>query len=314
MKQVKLLYPFKNSSYQTFMQDMADSLIDAGMKYVEPMAISWNIRHIAAKTKICCNIKRFSKNKAFIVLAGGYPDASAFPLSYVNEIIPVLWDTWPKYWDDIVSSFKRNNIRIAFFTQKQVAEYVMRILPNIICYHIPEGIASYKYNKKAPDLINREIDLLELGRVFSKFHNSLKLDQFKHLFQNSTELLFPTFDDLTAALRNSKLTVCFPRSMIHPTQAGSVETLTQRYWECMLSKTLIVGHAPQELVELIGYNPTIEIDLNKDVNQQIISLIRNINMFQSLVDKNYYTAINIADWKYRIPFIIEKLKQNGYKI
>ena len=45
-----------------------------------------------------------------------------------------------------------------------------------------------------------------------------------------------------------------------PELAGDIETLTQRYWECMLSRIVMLGHAPQELIDLIGYNPVIEID------------------------------------------------------
>lgn len=311
MKQVKLLYPFKNSSYQTFLQDMADSMIEAGVKYIKPKDIPWSIRHFVAKMRICRNFKCLTRKTSVIVLAGGYPDSFAFPFCYTNEIIPILWDTWPKYWNLIVSSFKRNNIKLAFFTQKQVAEYVNSQLPEVQCYHLPEGIASKKYIKESADLINRKIDLLELGRVFAEFHNSLELTGYNHLYQKGNDLLFPTFDELIDALRDSKLTVCFPRNMTHPFQAGFVETLTQRYWECMLTKTLIVGHAPQELIDLIGYNPVVEIDLSKDVNKQIITLLNRIETYQSLVDKNFDVALQRSDWKFRAPFVIERIKEHG---
>ena len=53
--------------------------------------------------------------------------------------------------------------------------------------------------------------------------------------------------------------------------AGDIETLTQRYWENMLSRIIMVGHAPKELVDLIGYNPIIEIDKEND-KEQIIDI------------------------------------------
>ena len=37
-------------------------------------------------------------------------------------------------------------------------------------------------------------------------------------------------------------------------------TLTQRYWECMFSRMVMVGHAPQEFIDFIGYNPVIELN------------------------------------------------------
>ena len=114
-KKVKLLYPFTNSTYQSFLQDMADSLVDYGIEKIEPLPIKWNVRHIAAKLHICRNFPIISKKNALIVLGGGYIDASSFPFCFNHEIIPVLWDTWPRYWDDIVKSFKRHNVRLAFF-------------------------------------------------------------------------------------------------------------------------------------------------------------------------------------------------------
>ena len=47
--------------------------------------------------------------------------------------------------------------------------------------------------------------------------------------------------------------------MTQPEVAGDIETLTQRYWECMFSRMVMVGHAPQELIDFIGYNPVIEL-------------------------------------------------------
>ena len=54
-----------------------------------------------------------------------------------------------------------------------------------------------------------------------------------------------------------KIVVSFPQNITNPKKAGDIETLTQRYWESMLSRNIIVGQAPEELIELIGYNPVI---------------------------------------------------------
>ena len=48
----KLLYPFKNSSYQTFLQDMADSLVMAGYKKIYGYNIPWKIRLLIAKLNL----------------------------------------------------------------------------------------------------------------------------------------------------------------------------------------------------------------------------------------------------------------------
>jgi arginyl-tRNA synthetase len=94
--------------------------------------------------------------------------------------------------------------------------------------------------------------------------------------------------------------------------AGNVETLTQRYWECMLTKTIILGHAPQELIEFAGYNPVIEIEWN-DVGQQIDQILLNIESYQELVDKNFEFARKFASWDIRATKMIELLVSDGYK-
>ena len=58
-----------------------------------------------------------------------------------------------------------------------------------------------------------------------------------------------------------------------PDIAQGVETLTQRYWETMLSRTVIVGHAPKELIDICGYNPVLELP---DDKEQINTFILNI--------------------------------------
>ena len=170
-KKVKLLYPFTNSTYQSFLQDMADSLVDYGIEKIEPLPIKWNVRHIAAKLHICRNFPIISKKNALIVLGGGYIDASSFPFCFNHEIIPVLWDTWPRYWDEIVKSFKRHNVRLAFFTQKQTADFVKSKLPTVECVHLPEGIKAKKYIRPVKQLKDRPVDVLEMGRIYQSFHS-----------------------------------------------------------------------------------------------------------------------------------------------
>ena len=59
--------------------------------------------------------------------------------------------------------------------------------------------------------------------------------------------------------------------------AGKIETLTQRYWECMLSRCLIVGRAPFELINLIGYNPVIEVEWGNE-SEQLLRILNNIEI------------------------------------
>ena len=107
---------------------------------------------------------------------------------------------------------------------------------------------------------------------------------------------------------DAKVTITLPRSYTQPEIAGDIETLTQRYWECMLSRIVMVGHAPQELVDLIGYNPVIELEKDR-LNEQIQDILANINSYQKLVDKNREVALKMGDWKNRINDVMNFLHE-----
>ena len=124
-------------------------------------------------------------------------------------------------------------------------------------------------------------------------------------------LAFPTADDLLKNLPNIKIIVSFPQVDTHPEKAGSLDTLTQRYWEAMLSRCLIVGRAPGELIELIGYDPVINVDW-KNPEKQMEIILSNITDYQELVDRNYAVALQKAPWSSRIVDLVEILNGEGY--
>lgn len=57
----------------------------------------------------------------------------------------------------------------------------------------------------------------------------------------------------------------------------------------------MVGHAPQELIDFIGYNPVIELTDTISPEEQIADVIEHIEDYQSLVDKNRETAEKLGD-------------------
>lgn len=114
-------------------------------------------------------------------------------------------------------------------------------------------------------------------------------------------------NDFRKLLCEAKICICFPKSMTHPEIAEGVETLTQRYWECMLSRNIILGHAPKELIDIVGYNPVIEYDYTKDSAMQVQNILNNIDAYQYLVDKNRESALKYGDWKERISIIYNKI-------
>jgi hypothetical protein len=66
----------------------------------------------------------------------------------------------------------------------------------------------------------------------------------------------------------------------------------------MVSKCLIVGHAPSELTHLFGYNPVIEIDW-EDPASQLQDLLRNMSDHGELIERNYDTIIAEHTWAHR---------------
>ena len=66
----------------------------------------------------------------------------------------------------------------------------------------------------------------------------------------------------------------------------------------MLSRIVMQGHAPQELINLVGYNPVIELDYEHP-NEQIVDVVAHIEDYQGLVDKNRMVALESGGWTSR---------------
>ena len=106
------------------------------------------------------------------------------------------------------------------------------------------------------------------------------------------------------------MTIALSRSMTQPEMGGDIETLTQRYWECMFSRMVMVGHAPQELVDFIGYNPIIALRDDISAEALIRDVLEHVEDYQALVDKNRETTKRIGSWDMRMKWLMEELKEN----
>ncbi len=235
----------------------------------------------------------------------------AFPDYARYEIIPMIWDCWPMYFEKACQWFIKHNVRSAIFTSSQTADRMKERFPEMNILAITEGIDTSKY-KEGKNLNERSIDLLEFGRRNKKVFDVNLPKNYTHLYSKNGEHLFKTEQDLVNGLADSKITVCYPRCDTQPQKAGDIETLTQRYWEAMLSRIVIVGRAPKELIDLIGYNPVIEIG-KENQKERIIDIINHINNYQSLVDRNKDTAKKMGSWDIRVRQIMDWLRSSGYK-
>lgn len=242
-----------------------------------------------------------------------------------HEIIPFFWDCWPMYFDLTEKWLKKHKVRTAIFTSRQEMEEMKMRLPEINYLWCPEAINVEEYNE-GKSLNERSIDLLEFGRSNEKIlgPNPLAEEGEKERVHVTTKVgnkFLYTEDQLHGLMEDAKVTICLPRSMTQPEIAGNIETLTQRYWEAMLSRMVIVGHCPMELEENCGYNPVVEASLQPSpegkgaaVQEQILDILNNIEDYQELVDRNRQTALEKGDWKVRMKMVREWLQNLGYDV
>lgn len=235
-----------------------------------------------------------------------------FPDYARYEIIPFIWDCWPRYFEKTCKWFKRHEVRTAIFTSSQTAERMRERFPEMNTLWCPEGIDTSLYSE-GKELKNREIDILEFGRSNRKVFKAEMPSSIKHVCTMQDGKYIFTNEELRQSMGDAKVTITLPRSITQPDVAGDIETLTQRYWECMLTRMVMVGHAPKELVDFIGYNPVIEID-TENPNGQINDILQHLADYRDLTNKNREVALQKGDWTARMQGVMDFLKGNGYRI
>ena len=236
-----------------------------------------------------------------------------FPDYAFYEIIPFFWDVWPANFENAVSWLKKYKVKTAIFTSSQVAERMQGRFPDMDVLFLPEGIDTTVY-LQGKELKERTINLLEFGRNKEGYFKSPFPDNFNYLHRkNDHSLVFHTFQELIYGLADSQVTVAFPKCDTDPNEAGDIETLTQRYWESMLSRCVIIGRAPKELIKLLGYNPVLELE-NGHETEQVLDIVAHIEDYQELVDKNCETALRLGDWTLRMKKLMEWLRGVGYEV
>lgn len=235
-----------------------------------------------------------------------------FPDTAFYEIIPMVWDCWPCYFEKVCAWIKKYRVKTAIFTSLQTAERMRKCFPEMNIMFCPEGIDTSIYTE-GKLLKDRSIDLLEFGRSNDKVLKASFPDSVNHVCTKVNGKFVFSNEQLYSAMGEAKVTIALPRNMTQPEIAGDIETLTQRYWECMLSRMVMVGHAPKELIDLIGYNPVIEMDYDNPV-KQITDILTHIEDYQELVDKNRAYALKYGDWTLRMKEVMRFLEGCGYKV
>lgn len=255
------------------------------------------------------------KNKmvARLRFVSGYSiQFDTFPDYAFYEVIPLIWDCWPKQVESVAAFFRKHQVKTAIFTSSQTADVFRDLFPQMNILTITEGIKIDLYSP-GNVLSERKIDILEIGRKDGNFFMSPLPDGINHVKTGNFARAFQSDEEFRAALADTKVTVTVPRCDVNPETAGDIETLTQRYWECMLSRIVMVGRAPKELIDLIGYNPVVDWD-GSDASPLVADVLKNVDKYQELVDRNCETARKMAPWEIRMKDVMDYLNNKGYRV
>ena len=217
-----------------------------------------------------------------------------------------MFDPWTILNQLNENALRSYKVNIAFISAKQAVSYFNSInIPGFKAYWIPEAINSSlcKYS----NYTEKNIDVIQYGRQWKWLHDKIEPFCNAQKINYSFQTKFEPRNVILDTIAKSKITVCVPRILTHPEQ-GTLSTLTWRYFECMSSKCLIWGKAPSELVELFGYNPVIEIDM-ENPEKQLQELIANYSSYIPLIEKNYALVIAKHQWNNRIDDMLEILNK-----
>lgn len=329
MKTVKVVAPYIYNHFVNFKSAPYEAWVSLGgqvapahypPRWLHGLAFRYEMPSTVKMLSLMLSLSlRDSARLRFVEPVSLYFDA--FPDYALYEVIPFFWDVWPKDFEKVCRWLKRHEVRTAIFTSSQTVVKIKAQYPEMNVIWCPEAIDTEVYKKGKP-LIERRYDYLEYGRC-SRAIDSSTFEGDLNILSNGNGEILNTREKLIEALADSKINMCLPRIDTAPDEAGDIDTLTQRYWECMLSGCVVIGRAPKELVEMLGYNPVIDLHLdechsqdekNKRTYQKIQEILSNIESYQELVDKNRRMALKYGDWSVRMKFVMEQLQNLGYKI
>lgn len=250
----------------------------------------------------------FDGKKHFFAVLMGPNFRKCFPYySFPNEKSLYLFDSWPKRHKEIAAYANAFSIDHLFISSSQAAAKLQSLVKSSSCHWVPEGIDPGLYHFNPVE--KKDIDVLALGRKYKVYHNlivsGLQASGKNYRFEKvKGELVFQTRNEFIEGLARTKISICIPSHITHPLRAGNIQTMTVRYLQSMASKCLIVGHAPEEMIHLFGYNPVIEINMEDPVNQ-LLTILDHFSEYEDLIERNYTEVLANHTWEKRWKQIAE---------
>jgi hypothetical protein len=289
-------------------------LVEAGVRAVDYQRLPGTrlAGRVLSKLGWQCNLWR--GRSAVLALTGWSGTPSLFPVGFWCEPVIYSMDCWQSQWDRWATVLRRNRVRLAMFSARQSAVHLARRLPDLKTHWVPEAVDDGTYEPSRP-LGERSIDVLEFGRKYPAFTQAvadgLAAEGRRHLYPTQ-QRLFADHAAVVDALADAKLLVCYPRCDTHPQVAGTVETLTLRYLEGMASGCLVIGRAPRELIDLFGYNPVVDVDVNDRPIDRVRDLLADVGRHQALVERNLARLREVCTWRIRAHQMLDILELAGY--
>lgn len=282
-----------------------------------PSPLGWKTARALAKLVSLMGVRNlpFLPSSGPVFTQLNHPWRNAFyPYVFRHPLVTYSFDLWPDTWNDWQRVYELNRPRIAFISAKVPMAEMQRRVPGVDFRWLPEAVDPACFDPSLP-LLLRPIDVLEIGRPFEAYHERIRepLAQAGYCHQHPTPAHVGGVPhaDVVKAYSQSKIVVCFPRSITHPHLAGEVETSTFRYFECMSSKALMIGHCPQELIDILGFNPVVEANLDMPAKQLIKDMLPHIGDYQALIDRNYEALCQTWTVEHQAVRIRMALKQAG---
>jgi hypothetical protein len=260
-------------------------------------------RHLLPRTLVPAAVRWPERGFNFSVQMG--PDfAQGIPrFLHARRNFIYMFDAWPRYMPWLADFVDLFNVQTIFFSSRQSSERFrsMRRDGEQRGHWLPEGIAPDEYAWLPLD--QKTCDVLEFGRRHESYHQQiasrLKAAGIVHRYAEAGAPLFHSKPELCAALAKAKICLCFPSSVTHPERAEGISTMTLRYLQAMLSKCVVLGIAPDDIVEVFGYDPVVPIDM-ANPHGQILDILAHPERYESLVERNYHTTLHGHLWRHRL--------------
>lgn len=269
-------------------------------RIVRKVGFGYSVSYVI-KTRIMGNHAPKEGINYFAVMMGYDPKKYMPHCWFSGRKALYLFDAWPITYAWIKQFVYYFNIDHVFLSSSQAVEDLNTSgCATPFCW-LPEGITPDRYRQHP--YCEKNIDVLQFGRKYDKYHQlivgPLEKQGKVYLYEKAEgQAIFSTREQFVDGLARSKISICVPCSITNPNRSGHVQTMTVRYLESMVSKCLIVGHAPPEMIELFGYNPLVEIDMS-DPAGQIISVLNDFTSYVPLIEKNYAAVTENHTWSKR---------------